>query len=1328
MAATMTDKNKTQLTLGYWREGDKLLAQHAGSLTVEDLDYFFPTWLASLDRHSLCDARPWITFTAARFLEELLSPEWRVFEYGAGGSTLFFAERVRELITVEHDQDWLHRTAVGLRWRPTLRWHAHLVKPVVRTEPTPYAATDPLSYASTDPRYEGMSFRDYAASIERYDNRHFDLILIDGRARPACFMHSVAKVKLGGYIVLDNAEREQYAYVEQAARRLGFEVREFWGPGPYNQYFWRTIFLRKTVERFALNDLDTKLEAYLDFDGGTFIEAGANDGVNQSNTLYFEDRRGWRGLLVEPVAERAAECQRFRPRAIVENAALVPAENAARSLTLRYADLMSVIKGGMHTQEEEDAHIQVGCTVQNIQTHEFTAPTTTLSNLLDKHKITHVDLLSLDVEGYELNVLKGLDLARHRPRFILVEARYREEVHAFLSQQYELVAELSHHDLLYRLRGEGKEDVSRHPVDPKPDPWAAQDCIACGTRMTKRFAPMFDDRYGYPGYFSLYRCPSCKQLQTVPMLEDADLSALYGNYYPRREIDTQALLNQVGDPASVRDKRRRWLSGTRNQGQYGARPGMVVLDYGCGAGLSLLELEKLGAEAYGLEADPNVRQVIDALKLRIHIGTIDENPFPGVNFDLIVLNQVFEHIPRPDLLLPKLAARLKPGGRVVLSFPNSSSIFCRFFGRDWINWHIPYHLHHFNPRSARRFFARHGWDVISLRTITPNLWTVLQLRAAVERTRMGVPHPMWTGQAQAEPMELDPGVPVDSRFSRTLHRLARRSNERLPRFMLAAFNRICDAMGLGDSILLTISPPIPGMTVYALIPVHNRLKDTQQVIACLRHQTHVSLKIVVIDDGSDDGTDVYLAQQGDVTTLKGDGNLWWGGAMNLGLSYVLPHAKDSDHVLFMNNDITIGSDFVATLIRTSQEQRDAVVGAILRDVNHPETVLGLAPVVDIWGMRVWERFNTLPDEERINLKPVYEADAISGRGTLYPVRAFRVGGQLYPRLLPHYYADYELAMRMRRHGFPLVVSTQAIVFSRNEFTVQRQNMSWFEAFFGQRSHRNFVRRAVFFSLVGTPRERLTAVPRMAMFALERAVHTFRCRRSGSLLKDFKSTLSRSFALVRSFLMARFASAVQEYQYVHELKQVVTARRDNLRVIVGSSGTAMPDWVSTEYPYVDITNSRNLRRFFENGEVSAILAEHVWEHLTAEQAREASRNCFNLLRPGGYIRIAVPDGNHPDPAYIDYVRPGGHGAGSDDHKVLYTLNSLREVFTSVGFQVEPLEWFDASGKFHAKDWDPKDGHISRSTRFDERNRENPTAYTSLIIDGVKPAFGRQQRLR
>ena len=143
-------------------------------------------------------------------------------------------------------------------------------------------------------------------------------------------------------------------------------------------------------------------------------------------------------------------------------------------------------------------------------------------------------------------------------------------------------------------------------------------------------------------------------------------------------------------------------------------------------------------------------------------------------------------------------------------------------------------------------------------------------------------------------------------------------------------------------------------------------------------------------------------------------------------------------------------------------------------------------------------------------------------------------------------------------------------------------------------------------------------------------------------------------------------------------------------------------------------------------MTAINAEHVWEHLTEEQAFAAAKNCFEFLKPGGYVRCAVPDGLHPSELYIEWVRPGGIGPGSDDHHALYDFESLSRVFQSAGFEVELLEYHDREGEFHATSWDPELGMVERSIRFDPQDRDVTFLYTSLIVDAVRP--GKQKAAR
>jgi FkbM family methyltransferase len=196
--------------------------------------------------------------------------------------------------------------------------------------------------------------------------------------------------------------------------------------------------------RPALHDMDRKLDAIIDRDGGYFIEAGANDGYRQSNTYWLERFRGWRGLLIEPMPELAREAVKSRPASTVVQCALVPADGPA-SIRLRFADLMSAPDG---TYEER---ITKG--LGWIDSYTADVPARSLSSILDELDAPEVDLLSLDVEGQEIEVLGGLDLNRHSPRYMLVEmnepAIAGPQIDAILQRRYRHHSWLSPRDALY---------------------------------------------------------------------------------------------------------------------------------------------------------------------------------------------------------------------------------------------------------------------------------------------------------------------------------------------------------------------------------------------------------------------------------------------------------------------------------------------------------------------------------------------------------------------------------------------------------------------------------------------------------------------------------------------------------------------------------------------------------------------------------------------------------------------------------------------------------------------------------------------------------------
>lgn len=207
-------------------------------------------------------------------------------------------------------------------------------------------------------------------------------------------------------------------------------------------------------------------------------------------------------------------------------------------------------------------------------------------------------------------------------------------------------------------------------------------------------------------------------------------------------------------------------------------------------------------------------------------------------------------------------------------------------------------------------------------------------------------------------------------------------------------------------------------------------------------------------------------------------------------------------------------------------------------------------------------------------------------------------------------------------------------------------------------------------------------------------------------------------LQRMTLENRLARAIEFRLRIRRLRKAIR-HSDRPCLVVGASGTCHPGWISTEEDEIDLLDQSTWARLVDPGEVAAITAEHVWEHLTADQAVEAARNCFHYLKPGGHLRCAVPDGLHPSETYIEWVRPGGNGPGCDDHFALYTFQTLADVFLQAGFEVNLLEYYDFEQQFHANDWDPQDGMILRSVRFDPQNYEGKFFYSSLILDAVRP---------
>jgi hypothetical protein len=115
-----------------------------------------------------------------------------------------------------------------------------LVEPSQDAKAFGKSPADPDAYVSSDDLFAGKSFLAYAEAIDSCADNAFDVIMIDGRARPSCFKHAWPKVKPRGLLILDNSERAEYVHIHKTMDALGWRRRDFAGPGPYNRHFWQT--------------------------------------------------------------------------------------------------------------------------------------------------------------------------------------------------------------------------------------------------------------------------------------------------------------------------------------------------------------------------------------------------------------------------------------------------------------------------------------------------------------------------------------------------------------------------------------------------------------------------------------------------------------------------------------------------------------------------------------------------------------------------------------------------------------------------------------------------------------------------------------------------------------------------------------------------------------------------------------------------------------------------------------------------------------------------------------------------------------------------------
>jgi 2-polyprenyl-3-methyl-5-hydroxy-6-metoxy-1,4-benzoquinol methylase len=257
-------------------------------------------------------------------------------------------------------------------------------------------------------------------------------------------------------------------------------------------------------------------------------------------------------------------------------------------------------------------------------------------------------------------------------------------------------------------------------------------CVICDGETNDVLLHVTDDRFGVPGEYGICRCSACGLEQTLPRPNPDDLKQLYEKYY-----------NFGGERETTYIRLREWFFASwlyrmwltlDGDGSFHLRRGEGrLLDIGCNEGRGLKIYQQNGFFSEGLELNSRAAEVARSAGFAVH-ETLLEDFHPATPYDVVVLSNVLEHALDPKRMLLDIARILKPDGQVWIACPNSESWLRRLFGRAWINWHVPFHIVHFSPRTLRRLLLETGFSNVELHQITPALWVASSIITGIFAT------------------------------------------------------------------------------------------------------------------------------------------------------------------------------------------------------------------------------------------------------------------------------------------------------------------------------------------------------------------------------------------------------------------------------------------------------------------------------------------------------------------------------------------------------------------------------------------------------------------
>ena len=193
----------------------------------------FPKWLfTNFAGAPYKNGTPFFAFEAVEWLEKFLTKDMKVFEWGSGGSTMYFAKKVKDLTTVEVNPEWYKKVSAVIK--KNYDSNCRYISKVPERSDFP-------KYHSSKSEHRGFDFENYCQTIDEYPDEHFDLVVVDGAVRRFCIRHAFKKIKRGGFLFLDDAEEKRH--IDGVEELTGLKRHDFISPKFYTyRCHWVTIW------------------------------------------------------------------------------------------------------------------------------------------------------------------------------------------------------------------------------------------------------------------------------------------------------------------------------------------------------------------------------------------------------------------------------------------------------------------------------------------------------------------------------------------------------------------------------------------------------------------------------------------------------------------------------------------------------------------------------------------------------------------------------------------------------------------------------------------------------------------------------------------------------------------------------------------------------------------------------------------------------------------------------------------------------------------------------------------------------------------------------